>query len=285
MQSEKRDNEMTKSSWIVCFFLAVAGYGPAAAAPVELPGKSLRLIANKVVTYRVRETHVKTGGLLPGEYEFRLKLDLWINRQELYTRKEEYEGKPIVPLVAETIDFQYTAIRAGGQRHELDGRQLRRSGNGGYGAEDARFKGKWDTSRKRFRSGGSDPSRPGPRGAHLAGVWVPALMVDFPEKLKLEKGFSWGQAPEEMPRRLERLAYLQQWRITGVEEIEGGWRMTLAAECEAEPDEHGQRAGLKRQVVYDTRKQLVVQASVAFETSGGPEAEEVELTMELEEQK
>ena len=39
----------------MCFFLAVAGHGPAAAAPVEIPGKSLHLISDQMVTYRVRE--------------------------------------------------------------------------------------------------------------------------------------------------------------------------------------------------------------------------------------
>ena len=60
--------------------------------------------------------------------------------------------------------------------------------------------------------------------------------------------------------------------------------MTLAAECRAEPDERGQQAVLKRQVVYDTRRKLVVRASVVFETSGRPESEKVDLTMELEEE-
>jgi len=269
----------------VCFCLAVAGHGPAAAAaPVELPGKSLRLISDEMVTYRVRETHVKTGGLLPGKYEFRLKLGLWLDRRELKLNAERYEGTPIVPVAAQITDFQYTAVRARGQRHELDGSQLVHSGKWGYEGEDARVKGQWDTSRRRFMFGSPTLSRPNPHDPHLTGVWVPALMVDFPEKLTVEKGFSWGQVTEETPRRIERLSYLQQWKVAGVEEIDGGWRITLAAQCQAEPDEHGQQAVLKRQVVYDTRRKLVVRASVGFESSGGPESEKVELTMELEEE-
>jgi len=267
------------------FCLAVAGHGPAAAAPVELPGKSLTLISDEMVTYRVLETHDKTGGLLPGKYEFRLKLGLWLGRRELKLNAQRYEGTPIVPVAAQITDFKYTAVRAGGQRHELDGSQLD-SGNWGFGhgGEDGRFKGQWDTSRRRFRFGGRTRSRPNPHDPHLTGVWVPALIVDFPEKLKVEKGFSWGQVAEETPRRIEQLSYLQQWKVAGVEEIDGGRRLALTAQCQAEPDEHGQRAVLKRQVVYDTRRKLVVRASVGFESSGGPESERVELTMELEEE-
>lgn len=276
---------MTRSSWMVCVYLAAAGQGLAAAPPPPvLDAKSLQVIPTKEVTYRIRETHLKTGGLLPGRYDFQLKLGLRLDRQELKLRQEQYEGTPIVPVAARIIDFHYTATRAGGQRHELDGSQLIHSGKWGYGGEDARFKGQWDTSRRRFKFGSSTLSRPSPRGAHLAGVWVPALVVDFPEKLKVEKGFSWGQVTEETPRRIERLSYLQQWKVAGVEEIDGGHRLTLTAECQAEPDEHGQRAVLNRQVVYDTRRKLVVRASVGFESSGGPESEKVELTMELEEE-
>ncbi len=72
--------------------------------------------------------------------------------------------------------------------------------------------------------------------------------------------------------------------MTDVEKIDDGWRMTLASECEVEPDEQGQQAVLKRKVVYDTRRKLVVAATVSFETSGGAESEKVELTMELEEE-
>jgi len=275
---------MTRSSWIVCFCLAVAGHGPAAAAPVELPGKSLTLIPNEMVTYRVRETHVKTGGLLPGKYEFRLKLRLWLDRRELKLNAQRYAGTPIVPVTARITDFRYTALRAGGQRHELDSSHLAQSGNWGYRGKDTWFKGQWDTRRRRFRFGSPTSSRPNPHDPHLTGVWAPALMVDFPEKLKVEKGFSWGQVTDQTPRRIEQLSYLQQWKVAGVEEIDGGRRLTLTAECQAEPDEHGQRALLERQVVYDTRRKLVVHASVSFESSGGPESEKIELTMELDEE-
>lgn len=276
---------MTRSSWMVCVYLAAAGQGLAAAAPPPvLDRKSLQVIPTKEVTYRIRETHLKTGGLLPGRYEFQLKLGLWLDRQELKLRQEQYEGTPIVPVAARTIDFHYTATRAGAEPHELDGRQLRLPGRWGYATEDARFKGQWDTSRGRFRFGESDPSRPSPRGAHLAGVWVPALVVDFPERLKLQEGFSWGQAPKQIPRRLERLSYLQQWKVTGVEETGGGFRLTLAAQSEAQPDEHGKRAVLKRQVVYDTHRKLVVRAAVTYEAHGNQESETVQLLMELEDQ-
>ena len=270
---------------MACFWLAVAGHGPAAAAaPVELPGKSLTLISDEMVTYRVRETHVKTGGLLPGKYEFHLKLGLWIDRRELKLNAKRYEGTPIVPVAARITDFQYTAIRAAGQRHELDGSQLEFSGRWGYRGEDARYKGRWDTSRRRFQFGSRTSSGPSPHEPQLTGVWVPALMVDFPEKLKVEEGFSWGQVNEETPRHIERLSYLQQWKVAGVEEIDGGRRLTLVAECQAEPDQLGQQAVLKRQVVYDTGRKLGVRASVGFESSGGPESETIELTMELDEE-
>ena len=276
---------MTRSSWIACFCLALAGHGPvAAAASAELPGKSLTLIPDEMVTYRVRETHVKTGGLLPGKYEFCLKLGLWLDRRELKLNAERYEGTPIVPVTARITDFRYTALTAGGQRHELDGSQLEFSGRWGYRGEDARYKGRWDTSQRRFMFGSRTSSGPSPHGAHLTGVWVPALIVDFPEKLKVEKGFSWGQVTDQTPRRIERLSYLQQWKVAGVEEIDGGRRLTFVAECQAEPDELGQRAVLKRQVVYDTGRKLVVRATVGFESSGGPESETIELTMELEEE-
>jgi hypothetical protein len=266
--------------------VVAAGYAPVAAAPpAVLYGNSLQVIPTEEVTYRVRETHVKTGGLLPGEYEIRLKLGLWVDRRELKLRQEEYEGTPIVPVAARITDFSYQATRAGGERHELDGGQMRLSGRWGFLGENARFRGQWDTSRRRFRFGDFDLSRPSPRGDHLAGVWVPALIVDFPEYLKLEEGFSWGQVHEQAPRRLERLSYLQQWKVASVEKIDGDYRLTLAAECKAEPDEQGQRAVLKREIVYDTQRQLVRHATVAFETSGGAESETIKLTMELEEER
>jgi len=268
----------------VCLVMA-AGRIAEAAPPGELAGKDLPVIPEKKVTYRVCETHVKTGGILPGKCEFRLKLGLWLDRQELKVNAERYERTPIVPVVAQITDFRYTAFRAGGQRHDLDGSQLAQSGNWGYGGEDERFKGQWDTSRRRFRFGSPTLSRPHPHDPHLTGVWVPALIVDFPEKLKVEKGFSWGRVTEETPRRIERLSYLQQWTVAGVEEHDGGQRLTLVAECNAEPDESGQRASLKREVVYDVGRKLVVRATFAFETHADQESETIQLEMELDEQK
>jgi len=273
---------LRRTAWI-CLVVAVCRIA-GAAPPGELAGESLTLIANDMVTYRVRETHVKTGGLLPGKYEFHLKLGLWLGRRELKLNAEKYEGSPILPVAAQITDFRYTALRPGGQRHELDGSQLVHSGKWGYEGKDARYKGQWDTSRRTFRFGSRTQSRPNPHDPHLTGVWVPALVLEFPEKLKVEKGFSWGGVADQTPRRIEQLSYLQQWKVAGVEEIDGGHRLTLVAECRAEPDEHGQRVVLKRQVVYDTRRKLVVRASVGFESSGGPESETIELTMELDEE-
>ena len=278
---------MTRLSWTAWFCLAVAGHGAVAAASVELPGESLTLISNEMVTYRVRETHVKTGGLLPGEYEFRLKLGLWLDRRELKLNAERYAGTPILPVAAQITDFRYTAVRAGGERHEVVGSQLGSSvgwGGWGYQGEEAKFNGQWDTIRRRFRFGSPTTSTPHPHDPHLTGVWVPALIVDFPEKLKVEKGFSWGQVTEETPRRIERLSYLQRWTVAGVEVIDGAHRLTLTAECQAEPDELGQRTVLRRQVVYDTNRKLVVRAAVGFESRGGPESEKIELALELDEE-
>ena len=39
---------------------------------------------------------------------------------------------------------------------------------------------------------------------------------------------------------------------------------------------------LKREVVYDTRRKVVVRAAVTYQTRGGPESENVQLVMELE---
>jgi len=254
---------------------------------VELPKKSLPAIPAKQATYRVRETRVKTGGLLPGKYTFGCLLRLGIDVRELKHHPEKYEGTPLVPLVLQIVDFRYTGIRSGGERHELGRRAVRLSGPRGWAGSDQGYRGLWDTRRERFKIGEGNylGSRATPRTVHLAGVWVPALVVAFPEKLKLEQGFSWGRPSPEPPRRLEQLCYLQQWKVAGVEKVDGGFRLTLAAECKAEPDEQGRRSVLKRQVVYDTGRKLVVRATVAFETHAEKQSEKVHVVMELEEGK
>ncbi len=276
---------MIRSYCFACFCLAAAGSAPAAAtAPGELPKESLPSIPAKQATYRVRETHVKTGGLLPGKYTFGCSVKLCIDARELKHHPEKYEGTPLVPLVLHIVDFRYTGIRSGGERHELGRRPVRLSGPRGWVGSDQEYRGLWDTRRERFKIGEGNylGSHPTPRTVHLAGVWVPALVVAFPETLKVEQGFSWGPPPEP-PRRLEQLCYLQQWKVAGVEKVDGGFRLTLAAECKTDPDENGRRSVLKRQVVYDTGRKLVVRATVEFETHAEKQSEKVHVVMELEE--
>lgn len=279
---------MTSPWRLACFCLAAAGYGLAsAAAPGELPGESLPAIPAKQATYRVRETRVKTGGPLPGKYSFGCGVKLSVDARELKHNPEQYEGTPIVPLALQVVDFRYTGIRSGGETHEVSNRLVRLSGARGYVGGDQKYTGRWDTSLGRFKisEGNYSGSRATPRSGHLAGVWVPALVVTFPEKLKVEQGFSWGAPPSETPRRLEQLCLLQQWKVAGVEKVDGGFRLTLAAECKAEPDENGQRSVLKRQVVYDTGRKLVVRATVEFESHDEEKSEKVHVVMELEEGK
>lgn len=279
---------MMRSSCFACLHLAAAGGALAAAgAPLELPGKSLPSISTEQATYRVRETRVKTGGPLPGKYTFTCSVKLSVDARDLKHHPEQYEGTLLVPLVLQIVGFRYTGVRSGGEKHELSNRLVRLSGAPGYVGGDQEYRGLWDTRQERFKisEGNYLGSRPTPRSVHLAGVWVPALVVTFPEKVEVEQGFSWGQPPPEMPRRIEQLCYLQQWKVAGVEKVDGGFRLTLAAECKAEPDENGRRSVLKRQVVYDTGRKLVVRATVEFEAREGKRSENVDVVMELEEGK
>jgi hypothetical protein len=275
------------SPWCLAWFcLAAAGSAlTLAEAPIELSGESLPAIPTKRATYRVREIHTKTGGPLPGKYTFDCSLNLCIGARELKHHPEQYEGTPLVPLVLQIADFRYTGIRAGGERHEVNSRSVRLSGPRGWAGGDQGYRGLWDIRQERFKisEGNYLGSRPTPRSVHLAGVWVPALVVMFPETLKVEQGFSWGRQPPEAPRRLEQLCYLQQWTVAGIEKVDDGFRLTLAAEYKAEPDERGRRSMLKRQVVYDTARKLVVRAKVEFEAREEERSEKVHLVMELEE--
>ena len=251
----------------------------------ELPGKTLRLIPDNGVSYRVRESHVKTGGVLPGEYAFQLKLRLSMDGQEFKVHREKYEGTSILPMQACISDFRYKAVRADGQQHELTGREMTVPPWVRGESRQMTLQGRWDTRQGRFKFSEVIGMEPDALAVHLAGVWAPALVVDFPERLKIEKGFSWGRQPQEVPRCLQQLSYLQQWTLTGSEESEGGVRLQLAAECGAGANERGPQVALKRRIVYDTRVRLVTDAVVTFESRDAEESEKVELVMELEKER
>jgi len=244
----------------------------AAEPPRSLDGAALTALTKDAVTYAVRETYLKKGGALAGEYQIALTLQVGLDGRELAENRWRFEDTDVLPIRGRIIDYTYTASRDGGARHVVKNHEHRRFC--------AWFQGRWDTAQDVFMCAQSIGMQPGYGGVHLSTVWVPALVVRFPARVTLEKGFAWGKRPQPPPRALEQLSALQQWTLTGWEAKGDGLRLTLSARSDAPPDEAGERCTLTRSVVYDTGLGRVVRSETTFERQGGPEPERVALVME-----
>ena len=275
-----------------CLLLALCQLS-GAATPRVLDGNALKLVGRDEATYAVRQTLVKTGGLLPGQYTFTFKLRLSIDAPELKRNAAWYQGRPVLPLRAWIDDLAYTAIKPSGERHEdlpihgltygpdfvdTRGRRIRVKRPPKV-LPSLLYEGRWDTQHCTFKFEPNSGRSHSAWAFSLAGVWVPALVVQFPERMKAVEGFSWGERPKAPPRHLEHVCLLQRWRVAGVEEKDGRLLLTLTAESRAAAAKDGPRCSMSREVVYDAARRCVVRAKVDFQTHDAPETTKASLVL------
>lgn len=268
-----------RGAWAVGLGLWLTAASSAAATPPQLEGKTLSVIPRDEVVYQVKQVHVREGASFPGEFSFTFDLSVSLDGAKLKLEKEKYEGTGFVPVRVVIRNLEYGSASPGAPKRR-------------HAFPDAYCAIDWDEARSDVRCRRGDPSSgewgfTGVLGLQVVNAWLPALAVQFPDRLTLTEGFSWGEPPKQAVRRYEDVSYLQCRTVSKVAEDKGGFLVQFAAQSEVQagPDKDKEVCAMRRAVTYDTRRGLVVRASVTFEKKAGPKSEKVEILMELREKR